>query len=116
MHWHGCTLVRLPLQRRRQRRQLLHLGVVPGVEQRPDVSVAAAVGAQEAELGRLADDETELARRELDLGTFFEAVRHHAERFDRRTHAGNRGHGGFDAEIERARDAAANAYTAPAPR
>ena len=71
---------------------------------------------EEAELGRLADDQAELLRRQLDLGAFLHAERHDAQRLDRRAHAGHRGHRGLDADVVGAGGAAADAHAAAAPR
>src|SRR5262249_54448829 len=116
MHGDGGAFVAAPLEHGAERRQLFHVVLVPGIEQRPDVIVAPARRAEEAELGGLADHEAELAHRQRDLAALLETVRDHAQGLDRRTRAGHRRHGGLDAEIERARHAAADAHAAPAAR
>ena len=82
----------------------------------PGASFFASEEREEAELGGLADDQTEFAIRHLRRGAFFHAERRDGQRFDRRGNAGHGGHGGFDSDVIRARDAAANAHAFAVPR
>ena len=72
--------------------------------------VLANGGLKEAELGRLADDQSELAAAQIDGGAFLHAERRHRERLHRRAHAGHRGQRAFDADVVGARHSAANPY------
>ena len=72
--------------------------------------VLAHGGGEEAELGRLADDQAELAIWNRHRRSFFHAERGDGEGLERRGHTGHGGHGALDADIVRARYAAANAH------
>ncbi len=82
------------------------------VDQRARGVVLAGCGMEEAELGGFADGEAELAIGEAEFGAFLHAEGDDGERFERSGHAGNGGHGAFDADVIRARDAAADAHAA----
>jgi len=69
----------------------------------------AGGGTEEAELGGLTDGKRELAVRHLGRGAFFHAELRYGEGLERSFNAGDGGHGGFDADVVGARNAAANA-------
>ena len=80
------------------------------LDQRAGRIVLADGGAEEAELGGLADDQSELAIGDAHVGAFFHAERRDGQRLERGGHAGDGGHGALDADVVSARDAAANAH------
>ena len=82
------------------------------VDQRAGGVVLAGGGVEEAELGGFADDEAELAVGEVKFGAFLHAEGNDGEGFERSGHAGDGGHGAFDADVVSARDAAADAHAA----
>ena len=84
--------------------------------QRAGCVVLADGGVEEAELGGLADDEAELAVGEFESVPSSIPNGDDGERFHGRGHAGNGGHGAFDADVVRARHAAANANAPAAAR
>src|SRR5690349_3028855 len=85
-----------------ERRQLLDL-VAPELEHGAERVVLAAAGPEHAELRRLADHEAELLTRQLELGPLLRALRHEADRLERRRHAGHRRHRRLDPDVVRAR-------------
>ena len=70
-------------------------------------------GTEEAELGGLADDESDFGARHVGLGPFFHAERHDAEGVQRSRSPGNRGAGGLDADVIGSCRAAADPHAAP---
>ena len=65
---------------------------------------------KETEFGGLADDQAELTAMQLERSSFLHAKGRDGEAFQGRGHAGNSGHGAFDAHVIGPRDAAANAH------
>ena len=81
--------------------ELLELLGVPAFEDGADGVVAAGGRAQEAELGRLADDQADLGAGDVGLGSFLHAHRHDAQGLDRRRNARDRRRGRFEADVVR---------------
>ncbi len=81
----------------------------------PTRVAAASGGAEEAKLGRLADDEAELLAGHVGLGAFLHAEGHDAQRLDRRRAAGHGGQRGLDADVVGPGRAAADADALAAP-
>jgi hypothetical protein len=78
--------------------------------------VLAHGGGEEAELGGLADHQSEFAVGDAQVGAFLHAEGDHREGFERSGKAGHGGHGAFDGDVVGARDAAADAHAAALAR
>ena len=112
-HGHEVVLNRLVLGKQRfERIGFGQLAVGPAVEQVARLVALSHGGAEEAERGRLADDQAELAAGHIDARPFFHAERHDAQRPQRPRRAGNRQAGRFDADVVRPGRAAANPHAA----
>src|SRR5208337_290044 len=70
---------------------------------------------KEAELRRLADNQTELATRNLHLRSLFHSERYDAQRLHRRFHPWDGWHCALDSNVVRPRGAAANAHSVSTP-
>src|SRR5262245_35931209 len=98
VYGHRLPLALVRVQRRRQRRQLLDL-LLPVLDDGAGGVVATHRRAEEAEVGRLADDQAELLPRHVGLGALLHAERHDAQRLDRRRGAGHRRLRRLDADV-----------------
>ena len=102
-------------QRHFQRAQLLEV-VAPVLDQRAGRVALPHQGAQEPELGRLADDQPELAAGDRRAGAFLHAERHDAQRLQWCGQPGDRRHRALDPDVVAACRAAADADAPSAPR
>src|SRR5262249_28407713 len=86
----GAALLAGAGERGLERRELLELALAPGLDHGARTVAPAHGRAEEPELGRLADDQSELRTRQLHLAALLHAERRDAEGLHRRRHAGNR--------------------------
>src|SRR6185436_13363919 len=105
----GTFGLALFLERHLERAQRLDVPA-PVLDQRARRILLADGRREEAELGRLADRQPELASRDVGAGPFLHAERDDAERLERRREAGHRRERALDADVVAARRAAADAH------